>query len=239
MRSISYDGVDLSDWCSAEVLEPAGHALEPRVTRVAGRPGALLAGSEVPPRRIRVRLFLDAGATMGATELADARRELRRRLLRPAGGALVLPGDPGLTYEGAVATSASEWTSLAAGGSCLVEFTCADPIAYGREHSEAGASFVVGGTWETWPVVTMTAAAGASVRVADQATGRRVLVSRAFLGGERVVVDMAAQRVDAAGAAVEADVDLSSDFFPLAPGPCALSFSGCASHLVGFRERWA
>ena len=83
MSSIVYNGHDLSPYVTAELVEPAGHALSPRSLAVPGRPGAALLGCELPPRVLRVRLFLDAGVTLIDTGAAGA-RELAC-LLREAG----------------------------------------------------------------------------------------------------------------------------------------------------------
>ena len=68
VSSITYNGHDFSEHVTAELVEPAGHALEPRALAVPGRPGAVLLGSELPPRSLTERLFLDAGVTLTAEE---------------------------------------------------------------------------------------------------------------------------------------------------------------------------
>lgn len=237
MSSIVYNGHDFSPYVTAELVEPAGHALSPRTLPVPGRPGAVLLGSELPPRVFRVRLFLDAGVKLTAEERSAIRHELYGWLCAPEGAELELPGEPGLTWRDAVVTGVSDWDTLFEGGSCEVEFTCLDPVAYGDETSGSGTALTVGGTWETWPVATLTALAGSSVKVADE-LGRYVLVERDFSAGDVVVMDFAAEAVTVEDADASADVAVESTFFSLGPGAHTLTFSGCSAHTVSWTERW-
>lgn len=61
MRSIVYNGVDLSEWSSAEVIEKAALPVVPDTMVVPGRAGALLVSGRIPPRLVCVRLYMDAG----------------------------------------------------------------------------------------------------------------------------------------------------------------------------------
>lgn len=237
MSALAYNGHDFSEYVTAELVEPAGHALSPRTLAVPGRPGAVLLGSELPPRVFRVRLFLDAGISLGADERSEIRHELYGWLCAPDGAELELPGEPGLTWRDAVVTDASGWDSLFEDGSCVIELTCFDPVAYGEEKSSAASALTVGGTWATWPVATLTALAGTSVKVAD-GSGRYVLVERDFSAGDEVVVDFAAEAVTVEGADASADVAVESTFFSLDPGAHTLTFSGCSAHTVSWTERW-
>ncbi len=237
MSLLTYNGHDFSPYVTAELVEPAGHALSPRALAVPGRPGAVLMGSELPPRVLTVRLFLDAGASLTPGERSDVRHILYGWLVAPEGGELSLSGEPGLTWRDAVVTGVSDWDSLFEDGSCEVEFTCFDPVAYGASFASASNAFAVGGTWATWPVVELVASAGSSVRVADE-LGRYVLVERAFSAGDVVVMDFAAETVTVGGAGAAADVAVESTFFPLAPRSHALAFAGCSAHEVSWTERW-
>ena len=237
MSGLFYNGRDFSPYVAAELVEPAGHALEPRTVRVPGRPGAVLLGCELPPRVLRVRLHLDAGATLAADERSAVRHTLYSWLVAPAGAELSLPGEPRLTWRGAVVTGVSEWDELFEGGSCTVEFTCFDPVAYGEEASSTEELLEVGGTWETWPTVTLTARAGVSVMVGDD-QGRYVIVERTFAAGDVVAMDFAAETVTVQGRDASADVTLDSTFFPLSPGTRQLSFIRCSAHTVAWTERW-
>ena len=222
----------------AEAEEPAAQVLEPVGIEVPGRPGLVPCGSSLPPRAFRVRLMMDAGASMTAEGLAAARRELRSWLCAPEGAELVLPGDPGLEWRDCFVTGVTGWSDLFEGGEATVEFTCLDPVAWGEERVERVTHFDVGGTWETWPVVRMVAQAGGSAAVGLQPLGARVTLAWALSAGDVVEVDMAARGVTVNGAAADAGVDVGSAFFPLAPGPAAVEVAGASSFEVRFHERW-
>ena len=237
MSGFSYAGRDFSPYVQAELVEPAAHVLEPRAFPVSGRPGAVLLGSELPPREVRLRLHLDAGSQMTGLELSRLRALLRAWLCVPGGGDLALPGEGALTWRDAVVTGVSDWDTLFEGGSCAVDFTCYDPVAYGAARSCAGTELEVLGTWPTLPAVTLTAAAGSAVKVADDA-GRYVLVERDLSAGDEVAMDFASESVTVGGEDASADVGVGSTFFSLAPGAHVLTFSGCSAHEAAWTERW-
>ncbi len=219
-------------------MESCGHAVSPRVVSVPGRAGAVLLGDEVPPKVLTVRLYWDALLGLDAAARAKARHEVYAALLATGGGELVVPGDPELTYRDAVCTGCGSWSSLFADGPAEVEFTCYDPIGYGVQRVTESAVFAVGGTWPTWPVVSVVAAADSSVEIADGDSGAYVLVERAFAGGETVVVDFQKETCLVDGVDASAAVSIASEFFSLAPGAHELVFTGCQSHSVSWYERW-
>ena len=236
MRSIVYNGVDLSEWCSAEIIEKIALPVVPETMVVPGRAGALLVSGRIPPRLVRVRLFMDAGFRPGTNGLADIRRRVYATLCSTAGGTLRLPDEPELEYRDAVCTDAGAWSSLFEDGLGEVLFTLLDPVAYGRARSETGASFEVGGSWPTWPAFELVASAGSAVQVGcGDAIAR---VEHAFSGGEVVRVDCETEGVTIDGVDARADVTLASDFFSLMPGNATLAFSGCSAHVTAFNERW-
>ena len=236
MRCIVYNGVDLSEWCSAEVIEKVALPVVPDTMVVPGRAGALLVSGRIPPRLARVRLFMDAGFRPGTNGLADIRHRVYSALCSTDGGTLRLPDEPELEYRDAVCTDAGAWSSLFEDGHGDVDFTLLDPVAYGRGRREVGTSFEVGGTWPTWPTFELVASAGSAVQVG--CGGKVVRVERPFSGGEVVSIDCASEGVTIGGVDARADVTLSSDFFSLLPGICTLAFSGCSSYMTAFHERW-
>lgn len=238
VRSIVFCGHDLSDICSAQVVERVAHAVVPTSVTVPGRAGALLVAGRVPVQDVRVRLFLDPGYKPGGAGVSELRHRLRAWLCSTLGGTLVLPDDPELEYHDAVLTAAGEWSQLFEDGRGDLVFTLFDPVAYGAERTETGTAFEVGGTWATWPVFELVASGGDAVGVYDAATGRRVMVQRPFSDGEVVIIDCASEGVMVDGVDARAHVTMDSDFLALVPGSCELGFVGCSSHTVGFRERW-
>lgn len=236
MRSVAYNGHDLSTCTTCEVIE-GPHVVVPTVQVVPGRAGALVSGGRLAPKTIRVRLFLDVGDILGTEALCALKHKIHAWLCDTDGGVLVVPGQPSLEWHDVVVTSVGAWSSVAEDASCEVTFTCFDPVAYSQEHSETGASFEVAGSWSTWPTMMLAAVAGDGVGVAD-GHGRNVQVKHGFAGGESVVFDFECETVSIDGSDASDEVSLGSDFFALEPGVCALAFSGCSTHTVTYRERW-
>ena len=236
MRSIVFNGVDFSEFCSAEVVEKAALPIVANTMAVPGRAGALLVSGRVPPRMVRVRLFMDAGYKPGADGLAGIRHRIYSALASTGGGTLRLPDEPEFVYREVLCTDAGAWSSLFEDGHGDVDFTLLDPVAYGIMRREVGTSFEVGGSWPTWPTFELVASAGSAVQVG--CGGKLVRVEHAFSGGEAVSIDCASESVTVDGVDARADVTLSSDFFSLSPGDCTLSFSGCSTHVATFHERW-
>ncbi|MBP3885390.1 MAG: phage tail family protein [Olsenella sp.] len=236
MRSIVYNGVDLSEWCSAEVVEKVALPVVPETMVVPGRAGALLVSGHIPPRLVRVRLFMDAGYKPGANGLADIRHRVYAALCSASGGTLRLPDEPEYEYHDAVCIDAGAWSSIFEDGKGEVLFTLLDPVAYGRARAETGTTFEVGGSWATWPAFELAAEAGSAVQAG--CGGAFVRVEHAFAGGENVRIDCETEGVTIDGADARAYVALASDFFSLMPGGCELTFSGCTAHMTTFNERW-
>lgn len=236
MRSIVYNGIDLSEWCSAEVIEKVALPVVPETMVVPGRAGALLVSGRIPPRLVRVRLFMDAGFRPGTNGLADIRHRVYAALCSTAGGTLRLPDEPEFEYRDAVCTDAGSWSLLFEDGKGEVTFALLDPVAYGRARSENGTSFEVGGSWPTWPTFELVASAGSAVQVGND--GEFVRIERVFSGGEMVRIDCEHEGVTIDGVDSRAEVTLTSDFFSLAPGNVTLAYLGCSSHVTAFNERW-
>ena len=243
-RSIKFGGHDFSSFSTAEVVLPAAHGIVVDAAEVPGRAGAVLLSARIPPKALRVRLFLDLADDEDAEGLSAVRHEAASWLAPDAGSDLELPGEPGLVYRDAVCTDAGTWGDLFEDGSCELVFTAFDPVAWGHEREASAAagiaelSLLVGGTYRTWPTFVMEASAGGGVVVEDVGAGARVEVEREFLGGEEVIVDCAAGRAWVDGEAADTDVTLDSDFFWLEPGSHELSFTGCADFTANFTERW-
>ena len=234
MSSIVFNGHDFSGLTTCAVDE-AAHSVVPTAKVIPGRAGELLLSSRIPPRVLKVKLFLDPRYDPGASGLSDLRHELYGWLAATGGTILQVPGDPALEWHDVICTDASDWTSLEEDASCELEFTF-DPIAYGQTVIEQGASFEVGGTWPTWPAFALAATAGSALQVT--CGSEFVRIEHAFAGGESVIIDCETETAFIDGADSRADVALSSDFFRLDPGDCTLAFSGCSSHSTIYQERW-
>ncbi|WP_346678861.1 phage distal tail protein [Enorma massiliensis] len=235
MRSIVHNGIDLSEWCSAEVVEKVALPVVPDTMVVPGRAGALLVSGRIPPKLVRVRLFMDAGFRPGTNGLADIRHRFYSALCSTAGGTLRLPDEPELEYRNVVCTDAGSWSSLFEDSQGEVVFTLLDPVAYGRERTETGTAFEVDGSWPTWPTFELVVSAGSAVQVGCGSSFARV--EHAFSGGEAVRIGCEGEGVTVDGIDARVEVTLASDFFSLSPGRCELSFSGCSAHVTAFHER--
>lgn len=115
-RSLKFDGHDFSSFSTAEV---------------PGRAGAVLLSARIPPKTLRVRLFLDLAEDEDAEGLSALRHEAAAWLASDAGCDFELPGEPGLVYRNAVCTGADAWDALFEDGSCELAFTAFDPVAWG------------------------------------------------------------------------------------------------------------
>ena len=224
MRSIVFDGLDFSEFCSTEVVERSALSIVASTMAIPGCAGALLISGRIPPRLVRVRLFMDAGYKLGTNGLADIRHRVYSALASTGGGTLRLPDELELEYRDAICTDAGAWSSLFEDGYGDVGFTLLDSVAYGMARREAGVSF------------ELVASAGSAVQVG--CADKTVRIEYAFTGGESVVADCDHEGVTIDGVDAWVDVTLSSGFFSLSPGDCALTFSGCSSHATSFRERW-
>lgn len=236
MRSIVYNGVDLSEWSSAEVVEKTALPVVPDTMMVPGRAGALLVSGRIPPRLVSVRLYMDAGFKPETNGLADIRHMVYAALCSTTGRTLRLPNEPEYEYRDVVRTDTGSWSSLFEDGKGEVSFALLDPVAYGLARSEAGTSFETGGSWPTWPAFELVASAGSAVQVG--CGDAFVRVEHTFSGGEVVHIDCESEGVTVDGVDARVDATLASDFFSLSPGSCELSFTGCSSHTTSFRERW-
>lgn len=223
--------------CTAELVAPVPPVAEPLALPIPGRSGMHLVGARTAPLPIRVRLRLDAGASLDAAARAVVRHEIASALCSAEAGELAPPSEAGYTYAPCMLTAASGWDDLFEAGTMDVTFTCLDPIAYGRAASTTADSFDVGGTAPTWPVIELVASGAARVAVAD-ASGLGVEVAGGTGAGARIRIDVLAEAVTVDGADAAALVSLESRFAALAPGRHAMTFTGCASHTVSWRERW-
>lgn len=217
MSSLVFNGVELGEFCRAKTVE-----ITPLVD------GGL---------RFKVKLLLDTKAKMDVRTASWLRHRLNS-LLKVQGATLVLPEEPEVEYRGVKLVSAQPWEDLLICGSVVVEFECADGVAYGKQRVSSGTDIEVGGTAATYPVIEVTAAAGDSVMVLDVARERFVQVIHTFAGGEKVCMDFEQEQVEIDGVEANCDIGMYSDFFALVPGVNALSFAGCSSHSVMYTERW-
>lgn len=249
MASITFNGHDLSDLTTAEVLMCGGQSFAVTSTVVPGSPKRVIEAVEFEPFRIQVKLMLKTLTATNDRVLSALRRRLRAALTvyDLEGGTLTLPDEPGLSWHGVYAVDVDTWDTLFEDGSCTVTFESYDPIAYG---AGAGATSTVlgatgcaldvnvGGNFDTWPTFCATALAGSALELSDDVSGRVLRIEREFVSGDAVVIDAQHQSVSVGDADVSASVTLASDFFALAPGKHHLALEGASKFTVEFTERW-
>lgn len=235
MRSIVFGGVDFGALTRAKVVEESALAVKPDVACVPGRAGAAILDAEVPPKVVRVKLFLEPMAKMNPQELDSLRRRLHAALLTISGAELRYSDN--YVYRDALCTDAKAWDALFKSRSCELTFTIYDPIAYSRvRRVETAPVFDIGGTWETTPAIEITTKACSFVEVAYG--DLRVGIDSMFAEGDVLALDFESETAALNGKDVSGSIDIYSDFFSLQPGRCALTFIGAASHKVSFYERW-
>lgn len=230
-----FNGSDLSKWFSVSFERRISPELDVATRDVPGLPGARFVRAKVKPLVIPVKLRWKARP---GTSMARLRREVAPVLMASEPRPLVLDDEPDVHYM-AIMTTQAALSNLWYTGTCDIEFTAYDPIAYGARRaadlSPAG-SFEVGGTWQTDPVVTARPGGNVTyMRVTDETTGRFVQVSASLTSSSSVVFDMAAPRATVNGR--NAAVTLNSDFFALEPGTASLRLSS-GTGTVEWTERW-
>lgn len=238
MGCLVFNGYDFGELCQAQTVEVSPLRVRADVVQVAGVSGVRLASDGLDVRRVKVRLVLDAGRRLNAEAASRLRHRIDAMLCSEDGATLRLPEDEELEYHDVLLTDAAGWDSLKENGSCVLTFTCFDPIAFGRERVSSETRFDIGGSAETWPRFELVAAEGDSVMVLDMHGEKFVGIVDDFQGGERVVIDCASEHVTVDGVDTDASVAMYSDFFSLEPGECGLAFAGCAEHSTVYAERW-
>lgn len=237
-RVITYGGVDLSQFGTIESIDrDAMGAVSVASTPIPGRDGSLYLGATVQPLVVSAQLRIISGSK-------GAMRETVRGLagaLRPDGlKPLIVSDEPSRQWMAVVKSCAiaNEWL-----GTCLVNISwaCPDPCAWSVAQSggAGGVDLVVGGTYPTRPVVTVTGASGDSnglLNVMDD--GGAVLgVHLGSLTGATVEFDCEARTAKVNGSLVP--LTLSSDWWEWEPGTRrAELLAGTGTVAVTWNERW-
>lgn len=228
---------DLTDLLRVNPVRSFGPRSEDVTVQVGGAAGEVFVRTELRPLEIPVSVRLRTQRADHAS-VADVRRRISAALLTDAPARLVLPDDPHRWYM-AKLTDPGELDTLWHTGGATLTFTAYDPIAYGRERTQAlrkGPNRVfVEGTWETRPVFHLRATGDGAVRVSLRETGEWVEVTQRPAADAVVTIDMGDRRATMSSAT--APVDLGSDFFGLPPGASVVDVTGANGELR-WTERW-
>lgn len=238
MRAFRYNGVDFSRWMKATPTKKLGQDISVETSEVPGRPGAVVLGSQVGAKAIPFLCQLREPWAPWR-QMEEVRRRIELALYAPDGAELVSPEAPDLAYKDVYLTSPGELENLWKTGRAELEFTAYDPMPYGRHRSviDATDEFKVGGTYQTWPVVTVRPAAGDHVRVTHAQSSDFIQLERDFDGTEEVVVDCGRQLVTVDGDSAMRFLTVTSDFFAFEPGANSVRVDlGDAS--AEWQERW-
>lgn len=193
--------------------------------------------TKLEPIDIPVKLELRIRET-DPVELARLRRLLRSVLYTSKPAKLVLPDDPEVYYMASV-VSGDDLDNLWNTGSCTVTFRAFDGVAYG-DHKEreikAGINTIeVGGTWKTYPVMTLKAA-GNGVKIENVDTGEYIELDSTTTSGSLVTVDMDGEGIVHVNNNLS-PIKLGSIFFPLMPGTNRIRITN-ANGTIEWDERW-
>lgn len=203
-------------------------------TTVPGMDGVLLADEGFDPVEITITANIKARSIR---EVMEQKRMLARMLYSTTPQKLIMPDDPD-TYMLATYTGESELSRASKRPKIEMTFLCADPIAYGRDKSTTvdttQTTINTGGTYKSWPTITVKPASGSSWRITNVTTGDYVLVYATFTGSQTLVLNMENQRCTING--TDHAVDVSSDFFALDGTQNMKVSSGTAT--VEWTERW-
>ncbi len=237
MRSFVFNGHDFGALARAKVVGESALRVSPETARVPGRAGEAVLDVGIPPKVVRLKLFLEPGRKADADALDALRRRLHAALL--ATSPCELRYQDNFVYRDALCTDAGAWDRLLEAGSCEVEFTVYDPIAYSRvRRVEGGTAFEVRGTWRTWPTVECVADGSGGIAVTNAGEATAVTLEGAFADGDAVVIDYEHEAATVNGEAASERIVLASTFSALRPGAQRFGFAGCRGHKVSFFERW-
>ena len=217
-----YNGFDFAPWFDTRLVTRSLLPEYEIATRdVPGQPGSRFMRAELKPLTIDVAA---AWRARPADDMAALRRLMASRLL---------------CLKEAVLTSPGALDALWHTGEATLTFTAYDPVAYGAEGraTVSGTSGVqVGGTFRTYPTVTVRPGGSTSaLRLTNMGTGEFVQIDRAVTASSAVVIDMAAPQATVDGS--PAPVTFESDFFPLEPGANSLKLSS-GTATVQWTERY-
>lgn len=201
-----------------------------------GRDGAQFVRTRLDKLVISVfaRLQLSSFATY--EEIAKTRREIRAALVTNEPKKLIL--DEPDKYYMAKLTNAAALSNLWANGSCELEFTAYDPIAYGATKTVKvgeNTTISVKGTWKTRPVFDLRGTAEAPVKVENLTTHEYVLMEANASEGSHIVIDMAEETTRQNTNL--STIDITSDYFALLPGENDIQITN-ATGTCTYTERW-
>ncbi|WDL96411.1 distal tail protein Dit [Alicyclobacillus sp. ALC3] len=226
-------------------------ALLAQATSVPRRPGEWYFRTDIAERWIPVDIAYIA------SDLASFRPDTRAiaAWLSPVNGLqpLIFDNEPDKTYYAVMddgmgtgaGTQATDIAQIATLGTGKIIFRCSDPFAYAQSQSSAAfindiASPSIQGTYETYPVITLSLTGAATSIKITHSSGAFALVNYSFAAGDTLTVDCTRALVTINGATNMQALDITSDFPALTPGGNTLTVSpaGVSTGSVAWTERY-
>lgn len=238
---VTFDGYELTNNYYVSDLRTS---LLPRTIEsqdVPGRDGSLFTGVRLAPRTITLTLTIKNKSI--AVRQAAA-RALAAILAVDEPRPLSLSIDGGL-YFMAIPQSSDDATRWVNASQFEVTFECPDPVAYGQERtvtvpSGGSVTFTVGGTYQTRPVISASAArnnAGiGGWRIALEDGSYIFATIPSGVSSAPVIADCAARTLKVNGNT--ALLIPAADWLVLEPGEHTLTMTGTGAATVTFDERW-
>ena len=237
---VMFDGHELSrDYYVSDLRDP----LLTRtigVQDVPGRDGSIFTGVKLAPKTISLR-FTAVNKSMEARRAAGRRLAALLAVREPR--PLQISIDDGLYYM-AIPQSSDDAAQWANATSFEVVFECPNPVAYGAERvitvpSGGSVTFEVGGTHQTMPVVSASAAANGSggYWCITKEDGSYIMATIPNgVNTAPVVADCSARTLKVNGST--AMLVPQADWLVLEPGEHTLTMTGTGAATVTFNERW-
>ena len=235
-----FNGHNLSDLVMCRMERPIMPPVEVKSEQVGARHGELFRSARLRSYTVPVKVWL---RSEDRRRVADIRHALAAMLWTEEPAPLYLPDDP-CRYHLAIVSDATDLGAITDElPSTTIDFMVCDPVAFGSKREQALASGTsvevkAGGTWKSWPVVTITPSSTSSVKLLNVTTGEAVEITSATYGGsipsKQIVLDFEGQRATVNGATC--GVTLASRYFAL-DGTQTVKLTG-GTGTMEWRERW-
>ena len=240
MDNIIFNGNDLSELVFCRIGRPILPPVENTVQDIPGRDGAIFRSRRFQTYQIPVTMWL---RTRDRRDVAAARHELAALLFTDEPKPLYLPDDPDIYHLAIVeGETALEQISDALQGT-TVNFLVCDPIGYGETRTQTLPSSLttisVGGTWKSYPIITIRPLSTTNAKVTNVSTGEYVEITSTSAGASLstssdYVIDMGKERVTVNNNSV--GVTAESDFFSI-EGSTQIRLLNCTAQ-IEWVERW-